>query len=107
MESISSGRWFYKEDNIRRGGIWVSAIRKRGKLYRNGARGRWYDERKLLYYLLRFKTLFNCRILVIFTDLPVGLFHLGMGDISNLVWEASGGAATIQLGEKDPFIWES
>ena len=51
MESISSGRWFYKEDNIRGGGIWVSAIRKRGKLYRNGTRGRWYDERKLLHYL--------------------------------------------------------
>ena len=60
----------------------------------------------MLYYLLRFKTLFNCGILVIFADLPVGLFHLGR-DISNLVWEASGGAATIQLGEKDPFIWES
>ena len=54
----------------------------------------------MLYYLLRFKTLFNCGILVIFADLPVGLFHLGMGDISNLVWEASGGAATIQLGER-------
>ena len=42
----------------------------------------------------------------IFTVLPVGRFHLGR-DISNLVWESSGGPATIQLGEEAPFIWES
>ena len=101
---------FYKEENIRGGEFGSRALgyKEAGGHCTEMAHNELGIPRKNtlnIYLKYIFKRFFNVILFVIFTDLPLGVFHIGR-DISNLVWESSGGPDTIQLGEEEPFIWE-